>query len=112
MKQWEIWEFPIPSRQQPHCFVILSPNRVAANDHLKAVNALMCTSIRNGRALRSHETMIDQADGMDYETAVNCIAIYQLNREQRLSGVARGVVTPDRRRQIAKRVRDCFELML
>lgn len=46
MKQWEIYNFPYPSPEQLHPFVILSIDQIADNPAYDAVNGLMCVSVR------------------------------------------------------------------
>ena len=104
MRQWEIYLFPF-TEEQPHPVVILSiDERAAARKH---VNGLICVSLR-GRPLALHEVLLDQADGLEGETAVRCDLIHLLARERFKE--LRGRVSPDRQMQISRKVIECFRL--
>jgi len=105
MRQWEIHLFPF-REEKPHPAVILSNDERCQNPDYKTVNVLVCTSVRITRALKPVEVALDDADGLDWLTAVRCDTIYLLEKE-RFQGL-RGLVTPGRRRAI---VRKMFEAM-
>jgi mRNA-degrading endonuclease toxin of MazEF toxin-antitoxin module len=104
MKQWDIYLFPF-TEEQPHPVVILSiDERAAARRH---VNGLICVSLR-GRPLGLHEALLDQADGLEWETVVRCDLIHLLARDRFKE--LRGHVSPDRQLQISRKVIECFRL--
>lgn len=107
MKQWEIWDFPVPSKEEPHGFVILSPTSLVQNSGAKFVNGVMCTSLRGGAELRDFEVALNGADGLDAKTRVNCSLIYALAKAD--AKRKRGEVSPDRRKQIVKRIYSTFK---
>ena len=109
MRQWEIWEFPFPSPNDPHMFVILSPTRLCGDANFEAVNGLLCTTVRPiGRASRPHEVFLDAADGLDWLTAVRCNVVFYFAKAA--AGSHRGLVGPVRRREIARRINATLEL--
>ena len=104
MKQWDIFLFPF-TEELPHPVVILSSDeRAAARKH---VNGLLCVSLR-GRPLGLHEVLLDQADGLDWETAVRCDLIHLLVRERFQE--QRGWVIPERQMQISRKLIECLRL--
>ena len=104
MRQWDIFLFPF-TEELPHPVVILSiDERVAARKH---VNGLLCVSLR-GRSIASHEVLLDQADGLDWESAVRCDLIQLLERDRFLD--RRGHVSPNRQIQINRKIIECFRL--
>ena len=105
MKQWEIHLFPF-REEKAHPAVILSNDERCQNPDYKTVNVLICTSVRVVRPLKSVEVALDEADGLDWQTAVRCDTIYLLEKE-RFEG-RHGMVTPPRRRSIVRKV---FEAM-
>ena len=104
MRQWEVYLFPF-TQELPHPVVILSNDeRAEARKH---VNGLICVSLR-GRPLALHEVLLDQADGLDWDTAVRCDLIHLLARDR--FQTLRGRVTPDRQVQISRKLMECFRL--
>lgn len=109
MKQWDIWEFPFPSADAPHMFVILSPTRLCADVSFDSVNGLLCTTVRPvGRQVRPHEVFLDAADGLDWLTAVRCNIIFHFAKAA--ARLQRGSVGTIRRREIARRIHASLEL--
>jgi hypothetical protein len=109
MRQWEIHLYPYRD-EQAHPVVILSSDERCANQDLLHVNGLLCTSVRLNRELKPHETVIDEADGLDWRTAVRCDFIYALPKREFLE--KRGEVTRARRIAIARKVVECLRLPL
>lgn len=104
MRQWDIFLFPF-TEEHPHPVVILSiDERAAARRH---VNGLLCVTLR-GRPRALHEVLLDQADGLDWESAVRCDLIHLLARDRFLE--RRGHVMPERQTQICRKLVECFRL--
>ena len=104
MRQWDIFLFPF-TEELPHPVVILSiDERAAARKH---VNGLICVSLR-GRSLALNEVLLDQADGLDWESAVRCDLVHLLARDR--FQACRGRVSPDRQVQISRKLIECFRL--
>ena len=104
MKQWDIFLFPF-TEELPHPVVILSTDeRAAARKH---VNGLLCVSLR-GRPLAVHEVLLDQADGLEWETAVRCDLVHLLSRERFQE--QRGRVIPERQVHISRKLIECLRL--
>ena len=99
MKPWEIytWEFP---GAEAHPAVILGTATRLANK--PKVNVLFCSSKRATRQPEVMEIILDEADGLDWETLCKCDLVFAAPKEQLTR--KRGVVTLERRRQIAERV--------
>ncbi len=81
MNQWEIWGFPVPSDDSPHGCVILSPNQVASNPSFTDVNVLVCTTLRPDTRIRNYYFQLDQSDGVELRTVVNCSMVYRVNKK-------------------------------
>ncbi len=109
MRQWEIHLYPY-REEQPHPVVILSSDERCANADLTHVNGLLCTSARLNRALKAHEAALDEADGLDWKTAVRCDFIYALPKREFLE--KRGEVVRTRRVAIARKLVACLRLPL
>jgi mRNA-degrading endonuclease toxin of MazEF toxin-antitoxin module len=102
MKQWDIhtWEFP----EGKHPAVIIShPVRIAAKP---TVNVLLCSSQRARREAEVNEVLLDEADGLDWETLCKCDLIYDVPKSDLTD--RRGSVSLVRRRQIVARIISSF----
>ena len=86
--------------EKPHPVVILgTSDRVALKPQ---VNILVCSSQKAGRAAKAHETLLDEADGLDWETLCRCDLVYAVEKSQLAN--RRGQVIPERRRQMAGKI--------
>jgi mRNA-degrading endonuclease toxin of MazEF toxin-antitoxin module len=111
LQQWAIVLFPFEEepKRGPHYMVILSNDERCQNDDLPAVNALFCRTIR-ARALRPNEVMLNSADGLDWETAVECDHVWSLPKAD--FRTQKGRVCAERQRKIARRLVECLRLQL
>jgi len=109
MRQWEIYLFPYRD-EQPHPVVIVSSDERCANEAITHVNGLLCTSVRLNRELKRYEASLDEADGLDWKTAVRCDFLYALVKNEFLG--IRGEVSRLRRVAITRKLIDCLRLPL
>lgn len=101
MRQWDIFLFPFRV-EQAHPAVIISPDERSMNPDIKDVNALLCTSVRLSREPKIYEAILDEADGLDWKTAVRCDLIYMLSKSE--FPERRGRVSARRRAEIARKI--------
>lgn len=106
MKQWDIYLFRF-AKEEPHPVVIVSSDERC--EHSDAVNGLICTTVRLTRPPKRHETLLDEADGLDWKTACRCDFMYGLPKAE--FGAQRGRVSEIRRRDICAKLRECFRLV-
>ena len=99
MKPWEIWTADVG--HAPHPVVILSNAGRCASAKPELV-ILSCTSHRAARAAERHEVIMDEADGLDWPTLCRCDLLYTVRRDQLQR--RRGLVTPARRRELARQI--------
>ena len=109
MNQWEIYLYPF-REEQPHPAVILSNEERCYNPQLLNVNALICTSVRLNRGPKRSEVVLDEADGLDWKTAVRCDVIHFL--PMAAFGARRGIVIQPRRIQITRMLFESLRLPL
>ena len=109
MKQWEIYLYPF-AEEKPHPVVILSAEERCGNQDLEYVNGLLCTSAGLNRPPKKHEVLLDEADGLDWKTAVRCDFLYALPKPDFRE--RRGLVSPQRQREIARKITECLRLPL
>lgn len=103
--QFEIWQYAFPERGEHPCVIISHPDIAAG---AKLVNILYCTSQRQNRQPKPSEVLLDAADGLDWESFVNCSAIWLVESKDLFH--RRGMVTLPRRNQIRDKIRDIFRL--
>jgi hypothetical protein len=99
MKAWEIWTGDIYG---PHPVVLIScQDRIDAKQE---VVVLKCTTMKpaTARAARENESVLDQADGMDWKTLCRCDLLFTVSKATLTN--KRGVVSIERRRDIARKI--------
>jgi mRNA-degrading endonuclease toxin of MazEF toxin-antitoxin module len=107
MKQWEIWTCDF-DQAGPHPAVIVShPDRV---DRAPLINVLICSSQRATRNSLHNEVLLNDADGLDWETLVRCDLMYLIEPAQLYR--RRGMVTLPRRKAIIQRINAAFGFTL
>ncbi len=107
MKQWDLYLYPFPD-ERPHPVVIFSTDEWCENQDFSRVNGLLCTSAQLNRGPKKNEVILDQADGLDWKTAVRCDFIPALPKTDFREH--RGTVSSLRRREISRKVAECFRL--
>jgi hypothetical protein len=103
--QFDVWRYNFPGRGEHPCVIISHPD-IAARSQF--VNVLFCTSQRQNRPPKHAEVMLDKADGLDWETFVNCSVLWLVESAD-LFG-KRGEVSLERRNAIRDKLRDIFRL--
>jgi mRNA-degrading endonuclease toxin of MazEF toxin-antitoxin module len=99
MKPWEIWTWKFPDAGEHPAVLLGTEERL----RLKArVCVLLCSTQRAGRRAEVHEVILDQADGLNWETLCKCDVVYSAAKADLIA--RRGCVSPERRRPIAERV--------
>ena len=107
MKQWDVYMFPF-GKEKRHPAVIISNDETCGNPDIEEVNALLCTSVRLNRGAKRVEEVLDEADGLDWKTAVRCDRIYLLPKAK--FDDRKGQVTAERRYFIARKIVEVLRL--
>lgn len=107
MKQWDIVMFPF-GKERRHPAVIISNDETCLNPDIEEVNALLCTSARVNRVPKTTEEVLDEADGLDWQTLVRCDKIHLLPKARFAD--RKGSVTSDRRHLIARKIVEVLRL--
>ncbi len=99
MKAWEIYTADIFGEHP--CVLVSCQARIDAK--LEVV-VLGCRTMRptNEREPQANEVLLDDADGLDLKTLCRCDLLFTVEKAK--LGRRRGVVTPARRREIARRI--------
>jgi hypothetical protein len=71
MKPWEIWTWKFPDAGEHPCVLLGPDERVSRKDKM---NVLLCSTQRATRSPEAHEVILDEADGLDWETLCNAIS--------------------------------------
>jgi mRNA-degrading endonuclease toxin of MazEF toxin-antitoxin module len=99
--------FPF-SRERRHPAVIISNDETCQNPDIEEVNALLCTSSRVNRPPKNTEEILDEADGLDWQTLVRCDKIHLLPKAR--FDDRKGNVTAHRRHLIARKIVEVLRL--
>ena len=100
MNTWEIWSFQPPGWPEPHPAVIVShPSRVASKPE---VDVVMGSSQRAQREPKPNEVILDESDGLQWQTLFKCDLIHTVLKAELRP--RRGKVTSVRRRKIIETI--------
>jgi mRNA-degrading endonuclease toxin of MazEF toxin-antitoxin module len=99
MKPWEIWTWRFPDAGEHPAVVLGTDERLRLKPR---VSVILCSTQRAMRRPELHEVILDEADGLDWETLCKCDMVYAAAKSDLVK--RRGSVTPERRRAIAERI--------
>jgi mRNA-degrading endonuclease toxin of MazEF toxin-antitoxin module len=99
LKPWDIWTWKFPDAGDHPAVVLGTEERVRLKPR---VCVLLCSSQRANRKPELHEVLLDQADGLNWETLCKCDVVYAVPKAELVK--RRGAVALERRRAIAERV--------
>jgi len=99
MRAWDIYTGDIYG---PHPCVLVSCQ--ARIDAKPQVVVLKCTSMQpgQGRLPKVNEAVLDEADGLNWKTLCRCDLLFTVEKSSLTN--RRGQVTPERRREIARKI--------
>jgi hypothetical protein len=105
VKQWDTvsWAFP----HGVHPAVILSRNAVC--DLGRGINVLACSSHRATRLPHENEILLDEADGMDWQTLCKLDMIWLAQASELRP---RGALSLERRRYLARQLIKLYGLLI
>jgi len=90
--------------------VIISPQARTANPAIDTVNIMGGSSHRALRLPKEHESLLDVADGLDWETLLRLDVIFLAKKSELARH--RGSVTPERRRALGAKIIRLFGFWL
>ena len=100
MKPFEIYSWQPAGWPEPHPAVIISnPDRVTNKPE---VEVIMCSSKKAGRNAQPGEVMLDESDGLDWQTLCKCDLIHAVRKSDLKN--RRGEVSVGRRAQIIRMI--------
>ena len=89
--------------QVGHPAVILSGPDILSDERHLRFNALVGTKQIPAARVLAHQVLLDEADGLEFTTAINCSLVYVIRKNAILRDA--GKVSHARRAEIARRVR-------
>jgi len=107
MAPWEIWTYDFPVEGTHPCVIFTNRARLT-NPAFDRINVLLCRTLRGPlqRELRLVEIILDQADGLEWETLCRLDAFHFVLKSQLRQ--RRGVVCVERRRLISQAMLKVF----
>ena len=99
MKPWEVWTWRSPDAGEHPAVVLGTEERVRLKSR---VCVLLCSTQRAVRKPEVHEVLLDEADGLSWETLCKCDVVYAAPKGELVQ--RRGTVSAERRRAIAERL--------
>jgi mRNA-degrading endonuclease toxin of MazEF toxin-antitoxin module len=109
--QWDIIRVRMrPEDRDEHPAIVITCDEFCSDREKTMVNVLYGTTRRPGREARTHEVVLNGADGLDHATLVSCGHLYTIDR-RKISAVT-GRVTSERRRQIGRKIVAIYRLPL
>jgi mRNA-degrading endonuclease toxin of MazEF toxin-antitoxin module len=91
-----------------HPAVLLSSDDILADAKQHRINAVVGTKKQPGESARAHHVILDDADGLEHLTLVDCSLIYMLRKASILRPA--GSVTVHRRQEVQRKIRACLGL--
>lgn len=107
LKQWDVVKVRInPGDRDEHPAVVISADEVC--ESAPRVNVLYGSTRRPGQQARSHQSVLNGADGLEHPTLVGCGHFYQI-APAAITGRF-GTVSAARRRDIARKIVAAYRL--
>ena len=99
MKAWEIYTGDVFGEHP--CVLVSNQPRIDAKPEIVVLG---CRTMRPGqdREPRANEVLLDEADGLDFKILCRCDLLFTIDKSR--LGRRRGMVTPARRHEIARRI--------
>ncbi|MDD2762760.1 MAG: type II toxin-antitoxin system PemK/MazF family toxin [Opitutaceae bacterium] len=109
LNRWDVVFVPADAQDATgHPAVVLSPPDILADPRQARLNVLVGTKKQPAETAKSHQVILNGADGLEFATLLNCALVYQVRKANILRTV--GSVSHARRGAIATRVRAALGL--
>jgi mRNA-degrading endonuclease toxin of MazEF toxin-antitoxin module len=99
MSPWEVWTWRFPDAGEHPAVILGTPDRIKLKTR---ISVILCTTQRATRKPEAHEVILDEEDGLDWDTLCKCDLVYAVAKSELVK--RRGIVTVERRRAIAERL--------
>ena len=107
LNRWDVIFVPADEKDVVgHPAVVLSPPDILADPRQNRINVLVGTKKQPAETVKSHQVVLNGADGLEFMTLVTCALVYQVRKTNILRSA--GMVSHARRGAIAVRLRAAF----
>lgn len=111
VRQWDIVQFRIrPQDRDLHPGVVISGEEWCASAHAANLNVLACSKRVPADSVKAHQVVLNGADGLEFQTTVDCRFFYIIPKETIHSVTGR--VTQERRRALGRKINEVLRLLL
>jgi mRNA-degrading endonuclease toxin of MazEF toxin-antitoxin module len=111
LNQWDVVRVLIrPEDRDQHPAVVLTCDEFCQDARRQAINVLYGTTKRPATSPDAYEVTLNGADGPEHATLFNCGHLYTIDRRKVTARLGR--VSPERRRQIGRKIVATFRLPL
>jgi mRNA-degrading endonuclease toxin of MazEF toxin-antitoxin module len=109
LNRWDVVFVPADEKDTVgHPAVVVSPPDILYDPRQLRINVLIGTKKQPAETAKSHQVVLNGADGLEFLTLVNCALVYQVRKTSILRQV--GTVSHQRRAPLATRVRAALGL--
>jgi hypothetical protein len=110
IRQWAVVRLKFrPTDRDLHPAVIVSNAEYCEDPRILRVNVLHGTKVAPGNPARSHQILLDSAEGLDFPTAIDCGYVYGVNKDEIVADV--GIVGVERRRALKRKIIEVLRLL-
>lgn len=109
LNRWDIVFVPADEKDKSgHPAVVLSPPDILNDSRQLRINVLVGAKMQPADPARSHQVVLNGADGLEFATLLNCALVYQVRKAKILRTA--GSVSYARRGAVATRLRAALGL--
>jgi len=109
LHRWDIVFVPSDEKDSVgHPAVVLSPPDILGDPRQGRINVLVGSKRVPAETVKSHQVVLNGADGLEFQTLVNCALVYQVRKSSILRSA--GSVSHARRGAVAVRLRAALGL--
>jgi hypothetical protein len=109
LNRWDVVFVPADEKDAVgHPAVVLSPPDILSDPKQNRINVIVGTKKQPAETVKSHQVVLNGADGLEFLTLLNCALVYQVRKTNILRSA--GVVSHARRGAIAVRLRAALGL--
>jgi len=110
LHQWAVVRLRFrPTDRDYHPGVIVSNEEHCADERISRVNILHGTKTAPGSPARPHQVILNGADGLDFQTAIDCSYFYGVAKDDVMA--AEGTVGAERRRALKRKIIEVLRLL-
>ena len=109
LHRWDVVFVPAHEKDAVgHPAVVISPPDILSDPRKYRLNVLVGSKKQPAETVKSHQVVLNGADGLEFSTLLNCAFVYQVRKDNIMRSA--GAVSHGRRGAIATRVRAALGL--